>query len=124
MKKISFLFLLAAAFILNGCGSGDQAEDDGQTPSEDQQTEENDGSNATEGTVDTAAAEEAYKKSCQSCHGADLSGNVGPDLTEVGSKYSQEEILEIIEKGKGGMPPGQATGEDAELIATWLAEKK
>ncbi|SDM20294.1 cytochrome c551 [Sediminibacillus halophilus] len=122
MKKILFLFLLAAAFILNGCGSGDQTEDDGQSTSENQQTEENSGD--TNGTIDTAAAEEEYEKSCQSCHGADLSGNVGPDLREIGSKYSQDEILEIIEKGRGGMPPGQATGEDAELISAWLAEKK
>ncbi len=122
MKRILFLFLLAAAFVMNGCGAGDQAEEDGQSPSEDQQTEENSGDSA--GTVDTAAAEEEYKKSCQSCHGADLSGNIGPDLREIGSKYSQEEILEIIEKGKGGMPPGQATGKDAELISAWLAEKK
>jgi biotin synthase-like enzyme len=37
---------------------------------------------------------------------------------------SKEEILDIIENGKGGMPAGILKGEDAEAVASWLADKK
>ena len=45
-----------------------------------------------------------YKNSCSACHGGDLTGGVGPDLTKVGSKLSQEEMEKIINEGKGSMP--------------------
>lgn len=37
---------------------------------------------------------------------------------------SAEEIEKIIVDGKGSMPPGLLTGDDAKLVAEWLAEKK
>src|SRR5690625_1100765 len=55
------------------------------------------------GTIDVEAV---YANSCASCHAADLSGGVGPDLTAVGSSLSEEEIENIILNGAGSMPGG------------------
>lgn len=68
--------------------------------------------------------EEMFQSKCASCHGGNLEGGVGPNLTQVGSRYSAEEIKEIIVNGRGAMPAGLYTGEQAEQLAQWLAEKK
>lgn len=68
--------------------------------------------------------EEIFQNNCASCHGDDLSGGMGPDLTKVGSDHSAEDIHEIIINGQGDMPPGMATEEEADVLAEWLAEKK
>ena len=81
--------------------------------------------NGNNGGGDTAAsAEQIYKQNCASCHGQDLSGGVGPNLQKVGSKYSKEQIKEIIANGRGAMPAGIIKGEDADKVAEWLASKK
>lgn len=64
------------------------------------------------------AAKSLYASRCQGCHGADGKGNQAmakalqaniPDLTskEV-AKVPEKEVLEVLSKGKGKMPP--ATG--------------
>lgn len=68
--------------------------------------------------------EESFANSCASCHGADLTGGAGPDLTAVGADYSQDEINEIITNGLPGMPAGLVAPEQAEAISEWLSEKK
>lgn len=68
--------------------------------------------------------EQLFQSKCASCHGGDLSGGVGPNLQEVGSRYSAEEIQGIIKDGRGAMPPGLYSGEQAKAVAEWLAEKK
>ncbi|MGG3210352.1 cytochrome c551 [Geobacillus stearothermophilus] len=81
--------------------------------------------NGNNGGGDTAAsAEQIFKQNCASCHGQDLSGGVGPNLQKVGSKYSKEQIKEIIVNGRGAMPAGIIKGEDADKVAEWLASKK
>src|SRR5699024_10871647 len=50
-------------------------------------------------------ADEAYANSCAGCHGDDLSGAMGPDLTAVGGKLSEADIEAIINDGLGAMPP-------------------
>lgn len=72
----------------------------------------------------TTDAESIYASSCASCHGADLTGGVGPDLTTVGSKLSKEEIEDIINNGIGSMPPGLVGPEEATVLAEWLSEKQ
>ncbi|TGV30107.1 cytochrome c, partial [Mesorhizobium sp. M00.F.Ca.ET.186.01.1.1] len=37
---------------------------------------------------------------------------------------TKDQILEVLNKGKGAMPPGLVKGTDAENIAAWLADKK
>lgn len=69
--------------------------------------------------------QEAFENNCAMCHGQDLSGgNGGPPLGNLGSTYTKEELVDIMENGKGGMPAGQAEGEEAEKIAEWLQEQQ
>lgn len=71
-----------------------------------------------------ANPEDIYKQSCVGCHGADYSGGVGPKLKGVGDKLSQDEIVQIVTKGKGNMPPGLVPEDKAEDMAKWLAKLK
>ncbi|GAA0441052.1 cytochrome c [Virgibacillus sp. AGTR] len=91
-----------------------------------QQAEEGGGEQAEEAQEGetTDDPEAIFETNCASCHGADLSGGMGPDLTKVGSELSQEEIQNVIKNGQGQMPPGMATDAEAEVLAKWLAEKK
>jgi cytochrome c551 len=80
---------------------------------------------ATGGTDSAHAdAEKVYNQKCSSCHGDNLKGGMGPDLTAVGANYSQDEIANIIQNGQGGMPAGLISGDDLDKVAEWLATKK
>lgn len=59
----------------------------------------------------------SYMQSCLSCHGTDLTGGFGPNLTEL--TLSKEEIVDVIKNGKGQMPPKLAPGQE-EKIAEYL----
>ena len=75
------------------------------------------------GEEEVASPEEIYEQNCSSCHGGNLEGLSGPALDQVGSKYSVEEIADIIQNGMGtGMPGGLVTGEEQQLLSEWLAE--
>ena len=137
MKKYLLALLFGSALVLAACGGGDDAGDDtGNNEDTGTETEQNDdGATGNEdtgtdegaedgGTVDVAAAEKIYQNNCSMCHGADLSGGAGPDLTAVGSSYSQAEIQDIILNGKGGMMPINISEDDASTVAAWLADKK
>lgn len=111
--------LLGIVVLLGACGGGDDTADESTDTGDT-------GDTATEeGATDTAAGEEIFKKNCASCHGADLAGGMGPDLTKVGADHTADEIKDIIENGTGQMPPQkQVSGEDRDTLANWLAEKK
>lgn len=131
MKKSLLAVLFGLVLVLGACGGGgddaaeEPAEDD--TATEEEATDEgatDEGAEEGGGTVDAAAAEEVYQNTCAACHGADLSGGAGPDLTAVGSNLSAEEIADIIQNGQGSMPPQNVEGEDLDNLSNWLAEKK
>ncbi|MFC4022771.1 cytochrome c550 [Oceanobacillus longus] len=85
-----------------------------------EQTEE-----TQEGETAGGDADAVYQANCSACHGADLSGGAGPDLTAVGSKYSADEIAEIIQNGVGAMPAqSQVAGEELSALSDWLSEKQ
>ncbi|HIV73654.1 MAG TPA: cytochrome c [Candidatus Pseudogracilibacillus intestinigallinarum] len=88
--------------------------------------EENGGEEVTENNDGEVAddPEAVYANSCASCHGDDLSGAMGPDLTKVGSDHSADDIVNIINNGQGAMPPGLVGPEEADLLAEWLSEMK
>jgi len=48
-------------------------------------------------------------------------GGVGPALKGTG--LSEDEILNVIENGRGQMPGGLISGEDAKNLAAWLADQ-
>lgn len=120
MKRVwGFVAAGALTVALSACAGGQEAQ-----PPAGQPATETPAPAQGNATYDAATAEAAYKNKCASCHGQNLEGIVGPNLTAVGSKYSREQILEIIEKGKGSMPPGMLAGADADAVAAWLADKK
>jgi cytochrome c550 len=77
-----------------------------------------------EGEVLTDPEEIYASNSCIACHGGNLEGVSGPNLTEVGKRKSKEEILAIIQNGANGMPAGIIKGEQADIVAEWLANMK
>lgn len=109
MHKKLLVILLGIVFVLTACGSTDDT------------SESNEGETTT---ANAGGAAEIYKNKCSSCHGENLKGGFGPDLTTVGTKYSQEEIQTIIVDGTGRMPSGLIKSEDAEKVAKWLKEYK
>ncbi|MBH0230899.1 cytochrome c551 [Halobacillus yeomjeoni] len=139
MKKLLFALLFAMVLVLGACGGGGDegtSEDTSEEPATEEKADEgtedatgDDSGEGTEGggegTVDTAAAEKAYQNNCSSCHGGELGGGFGPALAQIGSKYSADEIVNIIKNGQGSMPAQeQVSDEDAQLIAGWLATMK
>lgn len=92
-----------------------------------QRTAMNDEENGTaEDAEELADPDEIYANSCVSCHGDDLSGVSGPDLTQVGDRLSEEDIHDIIVEGSdnGAMPGGLTSLEGADALAEWLADMK
>lgn len=80
---------------------------------------------APDETIAVAGPEKIYANHCANCHGSNLQGSYGPSLEQVGNKYTQAEILTIIQKGKGTMPSQDYVAkEDQQKLAEWLAKQK
>ncbi|MDG0809556.1 c-type cytochrome [Cohnella rhizosphaerae] len=84
---------------------------------------------ASPGGTTTASGEDAetiYKAQCIACHAADLSGGVGPKLTDVGARLSTDELSTRIHNGGGGMPAfkGTLTDDQINTLVNWLSTKK
>ncbi|MGG2056395.1 cytochrome c551 [Lysinibacillus pakistanensis] len=106
MKKVMLTLVFGSAIFLAACGGG-------KTTNE-----------GTKTSV-TPDGEAIAMKSCITCHGGELQGqNNAPAIKDVGARLSETEILDIIENGKGSMPPGIVKGEDAKAVAKWLATQK
>jgi len=118
MKKWLMAVIFATMLVLAACGGGanDGNNDNGAA---DNNAADN---NNSEETADSGDGEEVYKENCASCHGDDLSGNVGPALDNVGSDHSVDDIKQVIEDGQGSMPAGIVSGDDEDAVAEWLAE--
>ena len=104
MKKKLLALLMGTSLALAACGGG--------------------GDEAGGGDTAGADPEKLYNQKCSSCHGGNLEGSVGPKLSDVGSRLSQDEIESVIANGQGSMPKGLLEGDDASAVAEWLANKK
>lgn len=112
MRKWLMAVIFGTVLVLGACGGGDDG------GSNDEPADNGDE------TAEAPEAEVIYKDNCATCHGNDLSGETGPDLTEVGNRLSQDQIEEVIEDGKGAMPSGLVGGQDLPTLAKWLSEIK
>ncbi len=122
LKNLLLALGLGTTLALAACGGSDDSSSDDSSSGTKEETKMNDDSSKTQSGVD---AEKIFANNCATCHGKNLEGNVGPNLTKVGSKYSSEEIQKIIKNGKGQMPAG-ILKDDKEIMAVsdWLAAKK
>jgi cytochrome c550 len=107
------VFGIGLMFLLSFKGLGDS----------DELAKEKEGGGEQTETV-AAKPEDIYKQSCIGCHGDQYQGGMGPDLHGVGDRYSKEELVEIVTKGKGAMPAGLVKAEQAEAMADWLSNIK
>src|SRR5690606_37734947 len=58
-----------------------------------------------EGNVGTPG--QFYNAVCAACHGIDRQGEIGrniPSLVGVGDRLSEDEIVQLLETGRGNMP--------------------
>ncbi|HWL26280.1 MAG TPA: cytochrome c [Ureibacillus sp.] len=143
MKKALLALIFGTALVLAACGGGDDTDnatdnsvannqgatentgDNDNNANNDTTTGDETASDATTAEGDVAHGEEVVHGACISCHGANLEGQGAfPALNNVGSRLSQEEILNVINNGRGGMPAGVVKGEDAEAAAAYLATLK
>jgi cytochrome c550 len=102
-----FAFGLGLIFFMSLYGLEQKKEIASQN--EDGTTEETETASTTE-----FDAEAVTQGKCIGCHGGDLTGGMGPGL--VGTSLSADEIKDIIQNGKGSMPP-QGITDEAELDA-------
>ncbi len=110
LKKKLLALLMGTSLVLAACGGGDD------------EAKDNTGGNEETASVD---AEQIYnEKGCVACHGGDLTGGVGPDLTAAGGHLSADEIKDVIVNGRGSMAAQNVSDEEADALADWLAAKK
>lgn len=105
-KKWLAALFLTSSFALAACGGGD----------EETKTSDN-------GQSEADPMQQVAKQRCGSCHGGNLEGNGGmPSLIGLSEKYSEQEILDIINNGIEGtaMRGGLVAGEEAEKLAAYL----
>jgi cytochrome c551 len=105
LQKKLMALLIGTSFVLAACGGAGEDQSTGETTSVDE-------------------ASQLYKNSCSQCHGGKLEGGFGPALNASGENLSQEEIITIIEEGKGRMPANLLQSEEAALVAEWIVEQK
>jgi cytochrome c551 len=67
--------------------------------------------------------ETIYKESCAACHGVKLQGAVGPVVANMKSKFSEAEVLKIVNEGTNKMPGNLLNKEQSEIVTKWLMEK-
>ncbi|MCM3342548.1 cytochrome c [Paenibacillus sp. MER TA 81-3] len=108
--NLTFFLIVMIVLVITACSEGtdNQATNEGMTAPGD------------------ANALALYKKQCLSCHAADLSGKVGPGLQEIGSKLTEQQLIEIIHDGARGMPAFKKmlSAEEIQALSQWLSKNK
>lgn len=72
----------------------------------------------------TSPGERVYRQNCIGCHGVNREGNAAasiPALTDVAQRLSREQLIDVITKGRGVMPPwGFLTLKQREAVTDFL----
>lgn len=107
MKKKWLTVVFGSALFLAACGGGGEE-------------------SSSNGATEKSEGEKIVMQGCATCHGGNLQGMGNtPALNDVGSRLSQDEILDIILNGTDkGMPAGLIKGDEADKAAEWLASQK
>lgn len=102
---VAMLFI-AAVLPLSGCSLSELCQPDPQVSKTDVHT--------------------IYKQNCAGCHGEQLQGVSGPELTTVGAKFSPDELRTIILEGSRAMPGFQDKLEEGQVVrlVSMLANEK
>ncbi|WP_075528649.1 cytochrome c551 [Sporosarcina ureilytica] len=111
MKKKLLAAIFGATLVLGACGGGNDTSNETDTGTSGGDTAEVD-------------AEAVVQQKCIACHGGNLEGASAPAISTAGANYSEDEIRDIIQNGKGGMPAIKMAEAEADAVAAWLAEKK
>jgi mono/diheme cytochrome c family protein len=127
-KKIGLVSIgLALALSVSACGKSTPAPSVTNAPTGNtgNTTTTQPTSTAGAGTT-TVDASAVYKQNCVSCHGVDLGGAVGPNLQNVGSRLSVDQIATVIANGRNAMPAfkDRLKTEEIDALSVWLAAKK
>lgn len=112
-RSLQLLLLVFALFALTACGQSGSAKDTGP-PSSGEAKSPNESKAAL-----------IYKQNCASCHAADLSGRVGPNLQNIGAMLTEAEIKEAVSAGREGMPAfgKRLKAEEIDALAVWLGSQ-
>jgi cytochrome c550 len=86
--------------------------------------EEKKGGEKTEQTTAEFKPEQFFQQTCASCHGQNYEGGVGPSLKGVGGRLSTDQIKNVLQNGRGGMPAGLVPAEHVDEMAKWLSGLK
>lgn len=73
--------------------------------------------------IDVDEGRQLFQTTCRVCHSladARAAGTFGPDLDLL--QPDAERVREQIDEGGGGMPPDLLEGEDADLVARYVAQ--
>ena len=70
-----------------------------------------------EGDVDRGQT--VFQRECAGCHGDEGEGGVGPALFETG--LSPQEVALAVQEGRGVMPAGIVTGQEAADVSVYVA---
>lgn len=98
------LLIGGLSILLVACGGDDNA---------DSNTATNSNTSSTSETSSVSEGEKVAQSSCIGCHGSNLTGGAGPDLTNL--SLSKEELIDVLVDGKGSMPAGTANGSEEEV---------
>lgn len=108
MHKKIIIFSLLIVFMLAGCSGSKEGQ------SNEDVTDNNDVQLNSE-LIEKG--EKIVKTSCIGCHGSDLNGDMGPSLHNL--SLTKEEIIDVLIRGKGSMPPITAK-DNEEAVAEFL----
>ncbi|MED1674343.1 cytochrome c550 [Pallidibacillus thermolactis] len=83
--------------------------------------EEAEGEKDSDSALSEATPEEIYSQAgCISCHGENYEGVSGPELKNVDTRLSAEEVKNVLVNGSGPMPGNLVPEEKLDEMVEWV----